>query len=302
MLNKVWLRVAIAMLGLALCAGYLKHRWHLHQSDQDLARRLPAVAVEGVERPSSRPCHSAQEPGLRLLMLGQSNAANHGQPSQPRSAAAAALVFDGHGCFAMQDPLPGGTGSGASIWSQLPAALGRQGIAGPIEISVLGVESTTINEWARASSPLHQRLRQQLTALQNARWQPDLVLWQQGEADAMAGTSAAAYQHDFEQLLITLQSHGIKAPVMTALSTYCAGRQEAGDAAASVIRAALTDLPRRLPQVVVGPDTDRLINQHRWQKCHFSATGLSAAAELWAGQIADAVPAKRFGQAASSPP
>lgn len=302
MLNKIWLRVAIAVLGLALCAGYLKHRWNLHQSDQDLARRLPTTAVEGVEGPLSRPCHSTQEPGLRLLILGQSNAANHGQPSPSPSAVNDALVFDGRGCFAVQDPLPGGTGSGASIWSQLPAALRRHGIAGQKEFSILGVDSTTINDWARASSPLHQRLRQHLTALQNARWQPDLVLWQQGEADAMAGTSAAAYQHDFEQLLITLQSHGIKAPVMTALSTYCAGRHEAGETAAEVIRAALTDLPRQLPQVVGGPDTDRLINEHRWQKCHFSATGLSVAADLWAKQIADAVPAKRFGQPASSPP
>jgi hypothetical protein len=288
MLSKTGFRAGVALLCLALCAGYLTHRWRSHRSDQDLARRLPAAATKGL---LSQPCSATQGQGLRLLVLGQSNAANHGQPSPLGSDLAGAQVFDGQSCFALQDPLPGGTGSGASIWTQLPAALRKHGVTGRLSLSVLAVESTRINDWARASSPLNERLRQQLAALQYAGWRPDLVLWQQGEADAMAGTSAADYQQDFEQLLQTLQAHGVTAPVMTALSTYCSGRTEAGAAAANTIRAALTDLPGRLPQAVLGPDTDGLTHQYRWQRCHFSTTGLSAAAELWAKHIAAVLPA-----------
>lgn len=152
---------------------------------------------------------------LVILVLGQSNAANHGALLDGTSKLTVPLVR-GNRCFMSGAPLPGATGRGGSIWPGLGELLAPQKTL----FSVLAVESTAIREWVDPGM-LNWELRQKLRSMQNLGIKIDLVIWQQGEADARLGTSSESYQHDFLRLITFFRNMGVTSPIMVALSTYC---------------------------------------------------------------------------------
>ena len=248
--------------------------------------------------PTNTICAGDEAVPLKLLILGQSNAGNHGPRVELGAKQATVQMRIGGDCINAQDPLPGASGDGASIWSRLPTALSLQGLARPPEIALLAIQSTTIDDWARPSSPLNQALRQELQALSKAGWTPDLVLWQQGEADVLSGTSTNAYQRSWGDLLRQMQGDGLRAPVLLAHSTHCRFEQTNGienklgtlAAKANNIRLAMQTLTQEHSQLLLGPDTDELAGPTlRRDGCHFSSKGLDEAARLWSQAIAFAL-------------
>ncbi|MBK9234544.1 MAG: hypothetical protein IPO19_00130 [Rhodoferax sp.] len=148
---------------------------------------------------------------LVLLVLGQSNAANHGALREQKPVALPVVLEEG--CALATDPLPGATGRGGSIWSALPQALEAAGVdRRNVVFSVLAVDATSIADWTSPDSPLRQRLVQRLAALKRIGLMPDLVLWQQGEADARLGTDPMAYAAALQQLRTLLDAGGSQAP------------------------------------------------------------------------------------------
>ena len=274
--------LALAALALALPAGWAWQRWQAQQSLQArLARIVPAPAAR------AGPCARAgAAPATVLLVLGQSNAGNHGAEDEvPADGTGPQLkVFVGGGCARLGDPLPGGTGRHHSIWTRLPAHLQQRGFGGDLVFAVLAVDATTIDDWSRRGSPLRRRLQSLLVDLRAASLRPSLVLWQHGEADARQGTSTEDYIAGFEAVRATLQAGGVAAPVLMARSTLC----RRGDGRA--VRAAVEQLAARHADVRLGPDTDALQGVDRPQGCHFSRTGLDKAAALWAEAIMQAAP------------
>jgi hypothetical protein len=266
--------VLAALLALIVVAAF----WHRQQRD---TAALDAV-LRGVRQRSTEPelaCAqlSAGKP-LVLLALGQSNAGNHGELSAS-SLAAVTLVVDDH-CVLAQDPLPGATGNGGSIWRRLPDALARQGVVRPVVLSVFAVDGTAIDAWTDARSPVRQRLEARVMALRKLGLVPGIVLWQHGEADAHAGTGARAYADRLEQLRTLLTDAGVRAPILLARSTTC--RSAADPAVRSAIEAAAAE-PTHF---ALGPDTDLLQGaRYRPDSCHFSVEGLNAAAKMWAERV-----------------
>lgn len=244
--------------------GDRAHGGALKQQLAALERRQPGTAI-----PCAPP--GAQRP-LVLLVLGQSNAANHGAPSAAQ-AAAIPVFFRGR-CFMARDPLPGGSGEGASLWPLVAANLGGQLHGRPLLFAQLAVESTTIADWTRAG-PLRDALRAEMAALARARLAVDLVLWQQGEADAKSHTSTQAYRQGLAELRRALDAGGVRAPVVAALSTWCPG-SDGGQ-----VRAAIRQFADGGAAFIVGPDTDALQGAMRSGGCHFSTDGLRAAAAQW---------------------
>jgi hypothetical protein len=121
-----------------------------------------------------------------------------------------------------------------------------------------------------------------------------MVLWQQGEADVLSGTSSAAYIRSWEHLLRQLKEAGVHAPVLLARSTHCQLAQAIGTESksqalavnAATIRGALQTLAQQHDQLQLGPDTDALADLTlRRDGCHFSTKGLDAAAQLWSEAI-----------------
>lgn len=280
----LWGLPLLTMLGLALL-GYASQRERRH--DDRVRKLLDELAV--TPAPARLDCarFTAQKP-LVLLALGQSNAGNHAEAGP--GTAATVQVMNAGLCSDSADPLPGATGQGSSIWSRLPAGLASRGISRPVVLQVLAVNASTIDDWVRAEAPITRRLAATLQANSGAGLLPDLVLWQQGEADARVGTTVSRYTEQLLALAWALDAQGVQAPILLALSTVC---RSAPDAA---LRGGIQALAASHPRFVLGPDTDTV--QARHDGCHWSARGRDQVAGLWAQSIA-AMPAAR---AASSTP
>lgn len=283
------MKAAFWMAPLLLVAGTLvafaPQARKAYRADQALAQRL--AAVQPARSKPAGPCvvDTGAKP-LVLLVLGQSNAGNHGQDagSPVHRQAHEVRVFVGDGCQSVTDPLPGATGHGASIWSRLPAQLQGLGVQRPVVLAILAVDASSMAEWTDSHSALKLRLDKLLDQLRQAQLLPDFVLWQQGEADARLGTSAAAYAEAFGHLRQRLRAAGVTGPLLLARSTVCHG------ADGRLVRAAVDQLAAQHQDVRLGPDTDWLVGSHRQAGCHFSVSGLHAAALMWAQAIADSRP------------
>lgn len=279
----IWLGVtALSFCALLLAALQVRAWWLAGHDDRALLARVLRIATP--QGWAVQPCPwlaSGETKPLVLLVLGQSNAANHGAEQEPPASGSdpTVTVIDGPVCRRAAEPLPGGTGLHRAVWTQLQAELARTGVARELAFSLLAVDSTTVDDWTREGSPLRARLDQQLLALRSVPI--DFVLWQQGEADARAGTSTVAYEAAFERLLGHLRMRGVSAPVVVARSTRC--RSGAG---AEPVRLALANVVQRNTGVVFGPDTDALGGSLREHDCHFSRAGLQAAAAMWAQSLA----------------
>lgn len=268
----------LAVLIAAVAGAALQSVRHVRADEaarRSLAARMAAIVPGRAQ--DRRPCADllAKRP-LILLALGQSNAGNHGTAGDDK----AIDLIDESGCLEARDPLPGGTGNGGSIWSRLPAALQARGLARPVLLSVLAVDATTIADWTEANSPLAVRLGQRLSALRAQGAMPAAVLWQQGEADAMQGTSEDAYLEGLQALDRLLRAGNTFAPILLAQSTVCRSMPSAAIQRAQKRAIAGSDRFR------AGPNTDSLrFELDRRDGCHFAAEALTAAAALWAAPI-----------------
>lgn len=243
-----------------------------------LEAKLAQIARVGGERRVSCASIAAQRPVV-VLAIGQSNAANHGVLARG-AAQPVVLVAEGQ-CILAVDPLPGGTGRGASIWQRLPQYFARLEPHRPLVLAVMGVDATSIEDWVGQKSPLGARLESQVKSMQALDLLPNVILWQQGEADARLGTAASAYGTGLGKLAKILDQAGSSAPIVMARSTVCRSSPYAP------VRYAIEAKAAGNPRFWLGPDTDTLLGADlRPDGCHFSALGLDRASQLWADRIA----------------
>ncbi len=242
-----------------------------------LEAKLGQIARVGAEQRVSCASIAAQRP-LVVLAIGQSNAANHGVLAQ--GAVQSIVLVAERQCILAVDPLPGGTGRGASIWQRLPQYFSRLEPQRSLVLAVIGVDATSIEDWVGENSPLGARLTNQVKSMRALDLMPHLILWQQGEADARLGTTAAAYGAGLVKLAKILEQAGSNAPIVMARSTVCRST------AYAAVRYAIEAKAASDPRFRLGPDTDTLLEASlRQHGCHFSALGLERAAELWANTI-----------------
>lgn len=254
--------------------------WLLHRQEAGLSARLSGVVDTKSARRLS--CAELAPPGSRVvLVLGQSMAGNHGPLVTPSLPPIRLLVNSD--CFLANDPISGSTGHGGSIWSRLPNALAQLGVREPIVISAMGIDATTIDDWTRSRSALRSRLLLQLREMVVAGLKPDLVLWQQGEADAQRRTSASEYSSALSRLAGVLREAGVDSPILLAKSTRCRSEPNIE------IRLAIDQVTKANSQFRLGPDTDALEGEvNRLHGCHLTVAGMEAAARMWASVIAAA--------------
>ena len=243
---------------------------------------LPAVAVNGwndADDASPNACAPLRVRGSPLIVvLGQSNAASHGEPDD---ASPPAWVYYNGKCGKRRDPLPGTTGTGASIWPRLAQQLLMRAADGePVVFAPAAIGGTRISDWTRPG-PLESHLQSHLAQAAASGFRIEAVIWQHGEADMLAGTPAKDYVAALEVLDQTVRRHGIDAPLYIAHSTYC--RQlGAGAIRRGLERYLQTKVGSRVRE---GADTDQLRDERRLDGCHFSASGLAEAGALWADAL-----------------
>ncbi len=176
------------------------------------------------------------------------------------------------------DPQPAPDGSdGGSIWPPLGDALLKE-FQVPIGFANVAVGATSSLQWMPEGT-LHPRLVQAGKSLGRFR----AVLWQQGESDVIAKTTAETYVANLKTIRETAaKAWGFEPPWLLAKSTLhpTVYNDPAGE---SRIRGAIDELVK-LPGFRAGPDTDTLTGENRGDaksRRHFSGIGQRRAAEMW---------------------
>ncbi len=212
-----------------------------------------------------------------VMIIGQSNGGNHGET---RHVAHGPVYnfnpFDGC-CYRASDPLLGATGDGGSPWCLLGDALIAKGLAPSILYLPLSVGGAAVAEWAPGAT-YHHRMTYALGKLREAGFWPSHVIWHQGEADALYGTSAQDYTAAFTALFQSLRELGIAAPVYVAIASFFSIPEGYGSQQ-NIIREAQRSLINGHLGILPGPDTDRI--QDRYDGCHMGTLGLSQHAAAW---------------------
>jgi hypothetical protein len=226
-----------------------------------------------------------------LLLIGQSNAGNHGgQRFRSEHGEKVVNFFDGQ-CYAAASPLLGSDGIGGEYWTQLGNFLLDRESFDQVILAPLSISGSEVSRWG-AGGDLNGTMIDTASQLQQRGYLVTHVLWVQGEIDYVKGTSEKDYRDRFMSLVSSLRSHGVAAPVYVAIATKCLGAINGGarfhSADNPVARAQLA-LPDPGANLRSGVNSDALLGDlDRYDDCHFASSGEQKVARAWADLLSTA--------------
>ena len=222
-----------------------------------------------------------------MLALGASNIANEGDPNGkfiPDGGVYNFNFFDGY-CYVAKDPLLGATRDRSNLLTRLGNLLVRRGFYDRVLLVPIAYGGTFAAEWA-PQGRMHPRLQRALMMLARCRITPTHVLWQEGEAEAAESeVDPKTWIAHFNAVADTIRAASRDTTIYVAQCTICR------NAPNPLVRAAQRIVVDPSRRIFAGPDLDVIGIEDRWDKCHFSTTGLDRAAELWLTAITEARPA-----------
>jgi hypothetical protein len=215
------------------------------------------------------------------LVLGQSHAANYGEsPKTPRREVY--NFYDG-ALYLAEDPLLGADHEGGSVWTRLGDLLIERNLYDAVIFVPVAIGGTEIARW-QPSGDLHQSILNVIDSLHRQGLSLTHLLWHQGENDNLLKTGKVAYKRMFSDMLASIRTHGVDAPIYVSVATMC-GKHKPYRA----IQEAQTELVDRSAGIYPGPNTDTLGLAYRFDGCHFSDEGLEREAELWVRSLTEGV-------------
>ncbi|MBI1840116.1 MAG: hypothetical protein HYR88_04610 [Verrucomicrobia bacterium] len=248
--------------------------------------------------------------GEVFVVLGQSNAANHGEEKLKTATGLVAALSD-QGWRLSEDPQPGASGGGGSFIPAFGDEMARR-FHVPIGVVAGAVGATSVREWLPRGSrfPNPPTLTGHVTHRAEGDWESKgdihestiarlkplgrrgfrAVLWHQGESDAnQRDTSRTLPGDDYQRLFLQLARRvrselGWEFPWFVAQASYHTP-DDPGSADIRSAQAALWTSGIALP----GPDTDALTGDFRdsgGKGVHFSGKGLREHGRLWAEKVA----------------
>jgi hypothetical protein len=230
-------------------------------------------------------CPKQSERTAVLLVIGQSNAANHGgQRYRSEHGAHVVNFFDGQ-CFVAASPLLGSTDARGEYWTQLGNLLITSGKFDDVVIVPLAFSGSEVMRWAQGGD-INRLLVNTAKQLELAPYQVTDVLWVQGEIDYVKGTSEDVYRKRFLSMVHTLRAEKIEAPVYVSITSKCLEPTNGGfkvDAQdKSIVRTQLA-MPAIGNGIRRGINTDSLLDEvDRYDDCHMGGSGERKVAEAWA--------------------
>ncbi len=225
---------------------------------------------------STIPCPG--DMAVTVLAIGQSNGANHmDHPAVSDVPGTAMIAHDT--CYSLADPIPGASARGGSLWPTFGAELARR-TGRPVVILGGAVGGTAVESWSARFGYAIAGLSRRIDAARDASQTVDLVVWVQGEADTIRGTSAADYAARLTRVVERIDDMTGGTPwIVTRTSLITGGRTS------EAVRAGQNSVIEALPQVYAGTDTDRFDRtpEDRHDGLHLSR----AAADIIARDLAD---------------
>jgi hypothetical protein len=226
-----------------------------------------------------------------LLLMGQSNAGNHGgQRFRSEHGEKVVNFFEGR-CYVAASPLLGSDGIGGEYWTQLGNLLLDRGSFDQVVLAPVSITGSEISRWVPGGD-LNEAMTDTASQLQRRGYLVTHVLWVQGEIDYVKGTNEKDYRDRFLSLVSSLRSHGVAAPVYIGVATKCLGASNGGtrfhSADNAVARAQLA-LPDPGANLRSGVNSDALLGDlDRYDDCHFGSSGEQKVARAWADLLSTA--------------
>nr|WP_183231585.1 sialate O-acetylesterase [Bradyrhizobium sp. SBR1B] len=228
-----------------------------------------------------------------LLLMGQSNAGNHGG-QRFRSQHGGALVnyFDGR-CYVAASPLLGSDGVSGEYWTELGNLLLDRGSFDQVILAPLAISGAEVSRWGQGGD-LNRTMIDTAGQLRERDYAVTHVLWVQGEIDYVKRTNEKDYYDRFLSLVSSLRSQGVAAPVYVAIATKCLGASNGGTrnhSADNPIARAQLALPDPARNLRTGVNSDALLDAlDRYDDCHFGSSGEQKVARAWADLLRSTAP------------
>jgi Carbohydrate esterase, sialic acid-specific acetylesterase len=198
-----------------------------------------------------------------IIILGQSNAANHGAGRYiAKHRVDNFNIYDGN-CYHAADPLLGASGDEGNFATRLGDKLIDGGLFDRVILAPIAMGGTTVEQWADEGM-FNRRILALIRRLYDAGLPTDFILWHQGEGNpGMGDADGRQYRKNLLEVVATFRRYGVNAPFFVALATRC------GDAPhpnAVNIRAGQKGAVNPIARIYLGPDTDTIGIEHRWDK------------------------------------
>jgi hypothetical protein len=229
------------------------------------------------------PCPRQDPRTAVLLVIGQSNSANHAEKKfTTKYFGSVVNFFDGE-CYSAESPLLGASGDQGEFSTLLGDDLIERGVADKVVIASSGIGYTTIARW-KQNSDLNKMMLNVIQKLQE-KYNITEVIWHQGESDYRSKTSEADYVEAFRSLLRTIRTSGVAAPVYIAVATKCLTHNQPWEPNNPVAAGQKQIIDSGL--AYLGANTDELLaeSDRQLDKCHFSKSGQEKTANAFAAAI-----------------
>jgi hypothetical protein len=241
------------------------------------------------ESKSSVACPIQTDRTVVLMVLGQSNAANYGGQRYRSKHGEQVINFFNGQCFVAASPLLGSTGAKGEYWTQAANLLIESGRFDHVVIAPLAFSGSEVVRWA-SGGDINLMLIDLIKQLKMKGYQAKHVLWDQGEADFVKGTSTEAYRERLLSMIGTLRQQNISAPVYVSIASKCLEPSNGG------LKTHSRDNPIVIAQMALsegrnmrlGVNTDELLDEDdRYDDCHIGGSGMDKVARAWAKILLD---------------
>jgi hypothetical protein len=211
--------------------------------------------------------------------FGQSNAAN--------SSSVRNLILDDRvlnywdGKFYMtSDPLLGSTGGGGSVWTLVAYKLMQMGIAEKVILISSAVGGTSVVDWT-SGGELYQTMVKRLDEAVKEGLSVNYFLWHQGETDHpyAGGVGLVEYEEGMKQIISLTKKYFPTSKFFVSIATRC------GDLGPSKELQNTQRNLSKLKGVFLGPNTDDIGNDGRYDRCHLSGSGIDTHSDRWVNAL-----------------
>lgn len=212
-----------------------------------------------------------------IMIIGQSNACNHGQNKYYAKNFSQLNFFYGK-YYIANDPLLGASGNNGSIWINVGEKLSSQHENKIIWVPVVK-GSAGIEEFTKGGNCFNQ-LNKTLFELNKKSIEINLTIIIQGEEDNYKNTDSLVYYQHMKELITNLRNHQMKCPIYVAQTTYHPLSKNR-----YCISPAIREAQKKITElnnVFLGIDYDKFnMNYHRYDGIHLSEIAQKEIAEEW---------------------
>lgn len=210
---------------------------------------------------------------LVVVTGGQSNAANTNSRISAAAPDAPVHTFWQGECYRTEDPVLGATAQGGSLWPLFGEALAEE-TGRPVLFIHGAIGGTQVPDWLDERSGYLSALTGRIEDARAAGYEPDWILWHQGETDAAVQATMEPFRDELAQLAGSVLETAPEARLYLFQVSKCVGEPRADGV--PHIREAQTEVAGADERILLGMNTDELDDDMRWDTCHFNSMGRDA--------------------------